>query len=173
MTFTGTTPSQLRYGFFGLLSPTRQDLGIQTSQGDATDAGGQTFDSVALRSRRTSHHVVGSLSWELRSGLQLGATLHFVAYTYFSMAQVSSALYDSASGEALALFTSAAQRQNTGYGARATFGLSYPVGRWLLGLSLSSPTLLFFARVRETQTTGLGIAGGRRARVRPDRAQRP
>jgi hypothetical protein len=157
-TFTGTMPSQLRYGV-GLLSPTRADVAMQTSQGGATVAG-QTFDSVAMRSRRTSHHVVGSLSWALKSGLSLGATLHFVTYTYFSMAQVSSALYDTATGAALALFTSAEQRQNVGYGARATLGLSYPVGRWLLGLSFSSPTVLFFARVRETQTTSSGSQAG-------------
>jgi hypothetical protein len=158
MTFTGTAPSQLRYGL-GLLNPTRQDLAIQTSQDGVTD-GAETFDSVATRGRRTSHHVVAALSWRLRSGLQLGATLHFVAYTFFSMAQVSSARYDPASGAALALFSSAAQRHNAGYGARATFGVSYPLGRWLFGASLSSPTALFYARVRETQTVSSGTQSG-------------
>lgn len=158
VTFTGTAASKLRYGL-GLLNPTRQDLALQTSQAGPTDTG-QNFDSAALRSRRTSHHVVAALSWALRSGVQLGATLHFVAYTYFSMAQVSSAAYDIASGAALALFTRAEQRHNVGYGARATLGLSYPAGRWLFGLSLSSPTLLFFARVRETRTVSSGAQGG-------------
>jgi len=38
--------------------------------------------------------------------------------------------------------------------------LSYPIRRWLFGVSLSSPTLLFFARVRETQTVSSGAQGG-------------
>lgn len=165
MTFTGTLPSKLRYGL-GLLNPTRQDLAIQTSERGETD-GSQTFDSVAMRSRRTSHHVVAALSWQLRSGLQLGATLHFVAYTFFSMAQVSSARYDIASGQALAVFTSAAQQHNAGYGARGTLGVSYPLGRWLFGASLSSPTVLFYARTRETETTSSGSQSGAQLTFEP------
>jgi hypothetical protein len=165
VTFVGTVRSDLRYGL-GLLNPTRQDLALQTSQDGAAD-GEETFDSVAMRSRRTSHHVVAALSWALRSGWQLGATLHFVAYTFFSMAQVSSARNDVASGQALALFTSAEQLHNVGYGVRATLGVSYPAGRWLFGVSMSSPTLLFFARVRETQTLSSGTQAGAQLEFEP------
>lgn len=165
VTFVGTLRSDLRYGL-GLLNPTRQDLALQTSQ-EGTAAGEETFDSVAMRSRRSSHHVVAALSWALRSGWQLGASLHFVAYTYFSMAQVSSARYEVASGQALALFTSAEQLHNVGYGVRATLGVSYPLGRWLFGVSMSSPTLLFFARVRETQTVSSGTQAGAQLAFEP------
>lgn len=149
--------NRLHWGI-GLFIPTRQDIGLQA--GASTPGAMGHFDAYAVRLRRNSYHLTGSVSYTFSDRLQFGVSLGAVTYTYFNMSQISTAVYDSATGLAQAVTTSASQRDAYGYGFRTTFGMSVKLVDGLtLGISAAPPTALFYSSVREVSTV-LGTREG-------------
>jgi hypothetical protein len=145
------------YWGVGLFTPARQDIALQA--GSSNDSTGATaFNAVAMHVRRNSLHTMGSLSWKVNDRLLLGAGLAFVTYSYFQSLQTSSARYDATTSAAMAVVTQASQRDNYGYGLRATIGMSLRLGEhWQLAASLAAPTWLFYTNTNNvtSQSTGL------------------
>jgi hypothetical protein len=142
---------RLHWGL-GLFVPTRQDVVLQA--GHNQDSSAANFNAYAIRERRASFHATGSVSYELNKRVQLGASLGYVTYSYFRMSQLTTAAYDSATGTASAVVTSSAQHDNLGYGLRPTLGISVQLVEGLtLGVSVSPPTMLFYAHVRDVSSS--------------------
>jgi hypothetical protein len=145
------------YWGVGLFTPARQQVVLQAGSASASDQA--SFNSVATEVRRNSLHTVGSVSWKASERFQLGGSLAFVTYLYFHSVQTSSARYDANTSQAMAVFTSSSRQNNTGYGARATLGISFRLAdNWHLGASVASPTLLFFSNVQEVQNVNASPA---------------
>ncbi|HEX6244272.1 MAG TPA: hypothetical protein VFZ61_25320, partial [Polyangiales bacterium] len=158
ITLVARANQRLHWGA-GLFVPTRQDIGLQAGNDATSPTAG--FNAYAVRLRRGSYHVTGAVSYALSERIQLGASLGVVTYSYFNTTQVSTAAYDASSGMALAVLTSAAQRDNVGYGFRPTLGLSVKLWRGLrMGVSAAAPTMLFFARLREVASSVSASDGG-------------
>ena len=135
----------------GLFIPSRQDIGLQAGSNEASARAG--FNAYAMRVRRSSYHLTGSVSYTLNERIQFGASLGVVTYSYFNMAQVSTAAYDSETGMAYAVLTTSGQQDNVGYGFRPILGVSIKLWKGLnLGISGAPPTMLFFTHLREVSS---------------------
>jgi len=147
------------YWGVGLFTPARQDVALQAGSSTAS-AGATAFSAVALHVQRNSFHTMGSLSWKVNEHLLVGAGLAFVTYSYFRSSQTSSAQYDANTALAMAAVTQASQRDNYGYGMRATVGASFRLAEhWQLAASLAAPTWLFFTNTNVVTSQSGSLSG--------------